>query len=179
MDNSELYAGLTALSLIERDICRDNARYTLYKSKAANVQSAIMVRLFDPVAGLYKNSANAKTNITQWYDEGVVAMIWPQLCGVETYTCERSVHQRDVLTQNFSEKNGKDWTMDSFIIKKIDPYPWASIGYAFSMAGDTETGHKQLAYVILLFKDPEQSAHVNIAEAGWGLIHLSTLYKKQ
>lgn len=179
MDNSELYAGFNALANIEKEVYKDNGRYNLYRTKAGNTQKAITLRLLDPVSGLYRNSANTKTNVTQWYEDGVVALIWPQLCGLDPYTADISAHQRAVLCQNFNEKNGKDWIIDSFIIKKIDPYPWAAVGYAFSMAGDTAHGHKQLGYIIQLFKDPEHASHCNVSEAGWALMHLGTIYKKQ
>ena len=179
MDNAELYAGFNALANIEKEVYKDNARYNLYRAKAGNTQKAIMLRLFDPVSNLYRNSANTKTNVTQWNEFGVVTLIWPQLCGLDPYTSDVSAHQRAVLSQNFNDKNGMDWTTDSFITKKIDPYPWAAVGYAFSMAGDTTMGHKQLGYIMQLFKDPAQSAHCNVSEAGWALMHLGTMYKKQ
>jgi len=180
MDNAELYAGLNALATIEKEVYKDNTRYSLYKTKAEKLQKAIALRLFDPVSGIYKNSANMKTNPTHWYDEGVVATLWPQLCGVETYSSPSATRQRDLLSQNFNEKNGKDWTGIKFVKDSIpvDTYPWASVGYIFSQAGDTTAGHKQLSYIISFFKDPEMISHININEAGWALLHLATIYKK-
>ena len=179
MDNAELYAGFNALANIEKEVYKDNAKYNLYRAKAGNTQKQMKIWLYDPVAGIYRNSANARTIVSQWYEQGVVALIWPQLCGLDAYNSDVAIHQREILSQNFNEKNGKDWTTDSFLIKKIDPYPWASIGYAYTMAGDTATGHRQLGYIIRLFKDPEQAEHRNVSEAGWALMHLSTIYKKQ
>ena len=119
-----------------------------------------------------------KTNVAQWYEEGIVATLWPQLCGVDAYSAANSAHQRELLDQNFNEGNGKDWTAMQFIENKVDNYPWAVVGYIYSMAGDTEKGRKQLTYIQKLFADPEQAAHCSINEAGWALIHLGISSKK-
>gem|GEM_PF-2626054 len=180
MDNSEVYEGFTALATIEKEAYHDIGGYNMYKAKAARTQTAIMLRLYDPVSGLYMNSTNTKTNVKNWYEAGVVATIWPQLCGVETYKAERSSHQREVLCQNFNDKNGKDWTSDRFVKDSVsvDTYPFAVTGYVFSMAGDTEKGQKQVAYVVQMFKDPAESSRLNIEEAGWSLMQLAAIFKK-
>jgi hypothetical protein len=178
VDNSEVYQGFMALAAIEKDIYHDNAGYSIYKAKAGMVKDAIKLRLYDPVSGLYMNNANNKTNVKNWYDMGMVPTLWPQLCGVETCDADHSAHQREVLCQNFNDKNGKDWETVDFIKNGIDSFPNAAVGYVFSMAGDIR-GHHQLSYVVQLFKDPLMANHCNIEEAGLGIMHLSTVFKKQ
>jgi hypothetical protein len=180
MDNSEVYEGFMSLATIEKEAYHDIAGYNLFRAKAARTQAAIMLRLYDPVSGLYMNSTNTKTNVKNWYEAGVVATIWPQFCGVETYKAERSVHQREVLCQNFNDKNGKDWTSEGFVKDSVsvDTYPFAVTGYVFSMAGDNVRGNHQISYVVQMFKDTAMSSHLNIEEAGWGLMHLATIFKK-
>jgi hypothetical protein len=97
---------------------------------------------------------------------------------VETYKAERSVHQREVLCQNFNDKNGKDWTSDQFIKDSVDTYPFAVTGHVFAMAGDTARGNHQISYIVQMFKDTAMNSHLNIEEAGWGLMHLTTIFKK-
>jgi hypothetical protein len=178
INNSEVYQGLMALSNLEKEAYQDIAMYNSYRGKAAATQTAIKLRLYDPVSGLYMNSTNTKTDAKKWYENGIVATIWPQLCGVETYKSERSVKQREVLCQNFNDKNGKDWTTADTAKNYIDAYPYGAVGYAFSIAGDTARGHAQLRYVVQVFGDTSQANHCNIEEAGWGLMHLATLPRK-
>ena len=178
MDNSEVYEGFMALATIEKEVYHDIAGYNSFRAKAARTQAAIMLRLYDPVSGLYMNSTNTKTNVKSWYEAGVVATIWPQFCGVETYKAERSVHQREVLCQNFNDKNGKDWTSDQFIKDSVDTYPFAVTGHVFAMAGDTARGNHQISYIVQMFKDTAMNSHLNIEEAGWGMMHLAAIFKK-
>jgi hypothetical protein len=178
MDNSQVYEGLMALAMIEKEVYLDNGSYNIYRAKAAATQAAIRLWLYDPVSGMYSNSTNTKTIAKNWYEPaGVVATLWPQFCGVESYKSERSAHQREIVSQNFNPKNKNDWTDSSFVQDTLHTYPWASVGYIYSMAGDTAAGHKQLSYVVGLFKD-STGAHCNLEEAGWALMHLATIYKR-
>jgi hypothetical protein len=177
MDNAEVYWGLSKLSLIEKNIYNDITKSNLYSSKAAIVQTAVQTSLFHSATGLYDNYLGSGNIIpTNWYSpNGITSAVWPQLFEVDSYSSARSAFQRATLNNNFDGSPNTDWTTSAFV-GSVDSYTWASIGYIFSMAGDSALGYKQGNYISGIFKAPFPEPPCYIADAGWAIMNMAIKY---
>ncbi|MBC7410997.1 MAG: T9SS type A sorting domain-containing protein [Bacteroidia bacterium] len=175
MDNSEVYQGLLRLSKIESLIYNDTAKSSLYLSKANAVKTAIRTLLYNNAAGLYDFYLGSAVDSTQWYNSGIVASLWPQLFGVDSLSDARSIHHRNVLHNNFDGTPNTNWTTPAFL-GTVDAFTWASIGYLFSLAGDTAKGFAQANYISNVFVSPFPSTPCYVADAGWAIMNMALKY---
>jgi Secretion system C-terminal sorting domain len=172
MDNSEVYKGFLALSNIEAIIYNDGAKATLYLSKANDIKLAIRTLLYNSTSELYDHYLGGATDTTQWYINGVTATLWPQLYGVDSINDLRSIHQRNVLNNNFNGTFNPDWTKLSFL-GIVDDFTWASVGYVFSLANDTLHGYAQANYISNVFLSPFPYPPCYVADAGWCILSMA------
>lgn len=175
MDNSEVYKGLLALSKIEGQIYNDASKSSLYLAKANSVKTAVKTLLYNNTTGLYDYNLGSSIDSTQWYGFGITASVWPQLFGVDSLNDTRSIHQRIVLHNNFDGTPGTNWTTSAFL-GSVDAYTWASIGYLFSIAGDTAKGYAQASYISSVFVSPFPSTPCYVGDAGWVTMNMATKY---
>ena len=179
MDNSELYKGLLSLSNIESIVFNDNTKALLYLNKANAVKNAVQTLLFNNTKQLYDHSLGSLTDTTMWYNAGIAATIWPQLFGIDTPNSANSKKHRQILQNNFNGTLHADWTTYNFINgpNAVDAFPWASIGYAFSLANDTVSGYKQASYISSnVFVFPFNYPPCYVADAGWVILNMSKKY---
>ena len=175
MDNSEVYKGFIALSNIENYIYADASKTTLYSSVATTTRISIQNLLFNSTAQLYDHYLGGAVDSTQWYTDGIVSTLWPQLFGVDSINSARSIHHRQVLNTNFNGSSSADWTSSSFLTS-VDPFTWASVGYVFSLAGDTTKGYAQADYISTVFITPFPYPPCYVADAGWAIMNMATRY---
>jgi hypothetical protein len=87
----------------------------------------------------------------------------------------RSVRQRAVLNNNFDGTPNADWTQPSFL-GTVDPFTWASVGYTFTLAGDTARGYAQANYISNVFVSPFKNPACYVADAGWAIMNMATKF---
>ena len=172
MDNSEVYQGLLSLSYIENSIYGDVTKANYYLSKANLTKTAIKTLLYNSTNNLYNHYLGGITDSTQWYQSGVAATVWPQLFEVDNFSDARSIRQRTVLNNNFNGTSNINWTSQAFL-GTVDAFTWASIGYVFSLAGDSTKGYAQANYIGPLFVAPYPYAPCYVADAGWLMMNMS------
>lgn len=176
MDNSEVYKGLLSLSEIEKGIYGDVKRYIGYRIKANDVRNAVRTLLFNSNTGLYHHYLGGAIDSTKWYSgNGITATLWPQLFEVDDPDDARSVEQRRVLNNNFDGTPNADWTKPSFL-GSVDPFTWASVGYVFTLAGDTTRGYAQASYISSIFVSPFNNPACYVADAGWAIMNMATKF---
>jgi len=175
MDNCEVYKGFLSLSKIEKDIYCDTLKANFYLTKANNTKTAIQTLLFKNSVQLYRPAIGEITDTTSWYEEGITTTLWPQLFGVDSINSSRSIRQRQVLNNNFDGTPNHNWTTSAFL-GNVDDYTWASIGYIFSLAGDTMHGYNQANYIANVFKPPYDYPPCYVADASWLIMNMTTKY---
>jgi len=163
-DDCEDYRGMIDFANLATQAWGDTATSTLYKAHAATLQSAIQNILFIPSSGLYYSYAGAAApNLGTWYPDSV-SQVFPITNGVIAPTSA----QAEVVYSKFNAA-WRGWPQMNH--NGQDPFPWALVGYAGYLMGDTANTN---AYITSI-----QNEYVNVtpqfpwpfysAEAGWFL----------
>ncbi|MGY8905292.1 MAG: hypothetical protein ACKVIH_12160 [Burkholderiales bacterium] len=131
MDNCEVYRGLTDFALLLRER-GEPADATYYESFAKNISSALAT-LFSMSNNGFRFADLANQTETTFYP-GTTCQVFPQVFGV---TPLAPYYDR---AWNFFNLNSTGWEKGT-----IDPYPWAVLGLAAALRGQTALAQAQLA----------------------------------
>jgi hypothetical protein len=181
MDNSEVYWGLKAMEALEARVYNDRAASQTYARAAARIQNGIRYFLLDPGTGLYRvaevdDSYFWDADLSTWYP-GTVSLVWPSLFSVTAGNSKTAMRQIASLNATWNGTAEPDWTR-SFV--DPDGFPWASIGYAALLSGNSARARAQ-ANMIKAAKFPSEFNKPGFAwpfpvdDAGWLLCTLSEL----
>jgi hypothetical protein len=169
MDNSEVYAGLRAMTRLAEMVFGDSAAAQRYGAAAARVQRGIERNLFNPDRGLYRTAKFAdgsfqEADLGQWYP-GTVALAWPHLFGVTAGHSQRAHSQMAAVNAH--------WEWPASV---ADPagFLWPSIGHAALLTGDCARARAQMAF-IKARRFPEFGYPFTVDDGGWLLMTLSQL----
>ncbi len=181
-DNSEVYAGLKALSHLEERLFQHGERAKTHASAAERVQKAIEAELYDPSTQAYRvakfeHKTYTRTDLNVWFPD-MQAQLWPLLFGVVPPSASRSQAAVRSLNQRWNGQERPDWAAAPE--KVNEGHIHADMAYAALLAGDT----KQVkvywpAARRLVFPHPPDSAGFawpfSLGDASWLLTLLYRL----
>jgi tetratricopeptide (TPR) repeat protein len=166
MDNSEVYAGLRAMSNLEALLYGDPIKAAVYATAAARVQTGIMTNLYNSATGLFDWAPGSTADLSSWYP-GTIPLAWPILFGVISPTSSIAQAQMSAIDQAWNGSAKQDWTT------RTDS---AAIGLAALMTGDvarTQACIGTLArnpYPLFVISPDNPGVDVavtTVADAGW------------
>jgi hypothetical protein len=195
MDNSEVYAGLTALLKIENDIY-GVSNPVIPNSGGLSIKTTMVDRFIPSITGTYKmypkpattslSYLNYKLNATVDNCDGFMnaqnmysftPMFWPVIFGIDTdFNSLSANYIRNLINLSFPDWSSTSWTMSAASGGFWD----TSLGYFFSMSSDPvlQAFGKSQAQSILSstsFKLNSNDAASYVGDAGWLLLNLQVI----
>lgn len=181
-DNCEVFAGLSDLANLERDIFDDSQQATLYRQAAEKVRQGIWKEFYDSHSQLFhiakfQMPLRPNANLDQWYPD-TQAQFWPILFGVLSPADPRARAIISTIDGHWNGQNKPDWAVDTESVNS----GWIESGSALAalLAGDSARVKTYVQSVKhakfpkpagpLAFKPP-----FNVADAGWLLQILTQL----
>ena len=173
-DNSEVYAGLVALSHLEETAFKNGERAKAYAAAAERVRRAIQTEMYDPAVQAYRvakfeNKTYTRTDLNVWFPD-MQAQLWPLLFGVISPSAPRSQAALHALNEHWNGQNRPNWASTP---EKVDQgHIHADIAYAALLAGDIKQVEiYRRAARRFVFPHPPDSAGFawpfSVGEAGW------------
>lgn len=181
-DNSEVFAGLSDLVSLEREVFHDSQRADLYQKSAERVRNGILKELYDPHArlfrvGKFENGSLPALDLNKWYPD-TQEQFWPILFGVISPTDARARAILATINQHWNGHTKPDWATDPNHIN----HGWIESGsiYGAHLIGGSE---RVRSYVQAVNKarfpktagSLDFKARFNIGDAGWLLQILAQL----
>lgn len=173
-DNSEVFAGLSDLASLEREVFHDERQAAVYREAAGRVRNGILKELYDPRArlfrvGKFEDGTLPALDLNKWYPD-TQAQFWPILFGVISPT-DAQAHAILAAVNNHWNGHAKpDWATDPNRVNQ----GWIESGsiYGALLIGET---NRVRTYVEAVKKAkfpktgsaPEFKAPFNIGDAGW------------
>lgn len=183
MDNSEVYAGLIALSTIEKDVYNDIEKSQYYANIANSIKENIETYLYpsNPTkTSDYKYYASKESNnnnavsINSLYS--FLPALWPLLFGVDTPESTTAIYSESILNDNF------EWTSPSWLTdNNSGGFWWTSLGYLSLLYGNESNTIEQIDNIrnaeTFVTGSSKQGSY--IGDAGFLLMSLSFLHSNQ
>ena len=176
-DNCEVYAGLDALTTIERSVYKDDKRAARYAGEASHLRAAILKEFYDPLHGRYdiavfEDGSRKTADLNIWYPD-LQAQFWPHLFGVVAASNAKSQAALAGLNGLWNGKAHPDWASEP---EKVNG-GWisADIAYAALLAGERQRIPHYIACVERLKLSPPKrfSWPFTASDGGWLLLILS------
>ena len=173
-DNSEVFAGLSALAHLERDVFNDARRSAFYQNAAVRLRRGILSELYDPKARLFyvakfENNDRPKLNLNTWYPD-TQAQLWPVLFGVVPPKDPRALAAVGAVNGQWNGKTRPDWAQDPQHVNQ----GWVEAGHAYAafMMGETNRVQAYLQAVKrykskLESGKPQFAGPFGVDDAGW------------
>lgn len=173
-DNSEVFAGLCALTNLERNVFKDSERAAFYQKAADRVQQGILTELYDIRAQLFRiakfeNNSSPPPNLDTWYPD-TQAQLWPVLFGVISTNDARARAVAAAVDAHWNGHIKPDWAADPKHVNQ----GWIEAGHAYTALLMGETNRAQTyAQAVTNYKfqpagnTPQFNGPFTVDDAGW------------
>lgn len=173
-DNSEVFAGLSALANLERNVFSDSRRSTLCRNSADRVRRGILSELYDQKTRLFyvakfENNDRPVPILNNWYPD-TQAQLWPVLFGVAPAHDPRALSAASAVNNHWNGHDRPDWAQDPQHVNQA----WVEAGHAYAALLMGETNRVRIylqAVKRYKFKSqagkPLFSGPFSVDDAGW------------
>ena len=173
-DNSEVFAGLSALAEMEQNVFNDARRSTFYQNAADRIRHGILSELYDPRAALFyvakfENKARPEPDLNIWYPD-TQAQLWPVLFGVLPPGDPRAEAATAAINSHWNSRTRPNWATDPQHVNQ----GWVEAGHAYAalLMGETNRVRTYIKAVNRYkFKSqgekPQFPGPFSVDDAGW------------